>query len=82
MQPFEYIRADDVASVVELVSGDPEAQIKSLFLLWSVLPISRADGIMLAEEYLRFSRRLSPERKKWLGRFREWQHESMGRGSE
>jgi hypothetical protein len=54
-----------------------EAQLVSLFNLWRVLPISQADGLMMAEEYLRFSRNIAPARKQLARRFMEWQMHSV-----
>ncbi|HUT55993.1 MAG TPA: lipopolysaccharide kinase InaA family protein [bacterium] len=54
-----------------------DAQLVSLFNLWRVLPLSQADGLMLAQEYLRFSRNLSTARKQWARRFMEWQMHSV-----
>lgn len=57
-------------------------ELKSLFDLWCVLPISQADGLMLAEEYIRFCGRLSGEKKRWVRKFMEWQMEYVSQGGE
>jgi len=56
-----------------LRSGRPEDRLQNLFDWWRVLPISQSDGMMLAEEYLRFCPRLAPQRKVWLKKYLEWQ---------
>ncbi|MFO8057912.1 MAG: lipopolysaccharide kinase InaA family protein, partial [bacterium] len=38
-----------------LLRHRPELYLRNIFDLWHVLPISQADGIVLAEEYMRFS---------------------------
>lgn len=61
---------------------NPERQLKNLFELAAVLPISPADATMLAQEYIRFSRTLADNQKGWLKRFREWQLENVKRTNE
>lgn len=61
-----------------LPQAERETPLRNIFDLWRVLPISQADGIMLAEEYMRYSPRFSGERKKWTKKFMEWQLVEMG----
>jgi len=67
------IRVFNVHRLRRLPRDNGRTQFRSLFDLWCVLPISRTDGLMLAEEYLRFSRRLTDKRKEWLRRFSIWE---------
>jgi len=65
---------------IERDSG--EALLGNLLDFWKVLPISQADGLMLAEEYLRFSRTLSSGRGAWMKRYMEWQMKPAGQPAE
>jgi hypothetical protein len=69
------LRLFNLQNLRRLSLEDGGAQLRNLFELWSVLPTSRADGLMMAEEYMRFSRTLATERRKWLRKFMEWQAE-------
>ncbi len=72
------IRILTVHKLRPLTLSQPEIKLRNMFDLWRVLPISQADGIMLAEEYMRFSPAFSGERKKWLKRFMELQLIELG----
>jgi len=61
-----------------LEASDRSVLLRNLFDLWRVLPISQADGQLLAEEYLRFSPAFADDRRDWLQRFMDWQLESAG----
>ncbi|MFO8057353.1 MAG: hypothetical protein R6V10_08670, partial [bacterium] len=63
-----------------LLRHRPELYLRNIFDLWHVLPISQADGIVLAEEYMRFSPYFGGQRKQWLKKFMEWQLVEMGHG--
>ncbi len=58
------------------VSLNMDTAVAHIAGLFSVLPISEADGIMVVEEYLRYSRRFREQRSEFLKRFRlkarEW----------
>ncbi len=69
------IRVFNLHRLARIDVNDGRAQLMNLLKLWTVLPISQADGLMLAEEYIRFQRLLAPDRGQWIRRFREWQLE-------
>jgi hypothetical protein len=71
------LRLSNLSSMRRFSHGDNEIRIKNLFEIWKVLPISQADGQVLSEEYLRFSRRLIPESESWAEKFSQWQLRSV-----
>jgi hypothetical protein len=72
-QGTHQIRLFNLHQLRQLPPSSPDFLLKNLFHLWRVLPLSQPDGLMLAEEYLRFSRRVAGDRHQWLHRFLEWQ---------
>jgi len=76
------IRVFNLHKLRRIIPGEGYSMMRNLFDLWCVLPISQADGLMLAEEYLRFCRHLAKDRAKWLNRFMEWQRDYVAKSPE
>ncbi len=69
------IRILNVQRLRRLKALNDRTLMRNVFDLWCVLPISYADGLMLAEEYMRFFRLLKGDKKQCMERFMEWQME-------
>ncbi len=67
------IRLSNLQRMRRFNPSDAEERLRNLLALRLALPISQSDGIVLAEEYLRFSRAHSSDRPGWRKRFLEWQ---------